>query len=61
MTTRLQTPADLVAIANAAHRQGDRRLLSAARRVLREQFGIRIVFDRRDKPAKAEAEAASDA
>ena len=53
---KLDTPADLVCIARAAYRQGDRQLLRDARRVLREKFGIKILFtqeETREEPADA--------
>jgi hypothetical protein len=40
----LEDPPSLLAIANAAHRVGDRDLERAARRLLREQFGIEVSF-----------------
>ena len=50
------SPAELVAIARAAHLVGDRSLKRAAVRELRTQFGIRITFERPasdTKPTKA--------
>ena len=41
----MQTPAYLVAIANAAHAIGDSALLSVTRKELRVRHGIRIAFD----------------
>ncbi len=40
----------LVAIARAAHQTGDRELERAARRLLRERFGIKITFRRPGNP-----------
>jgi hypothetical protein len=50
----LRSPAELVAIARAAHIVGDRDLERAARNELREAFGIEIRFPR---PARPKAEA----
>lgn len=39
-----KSPAELVAIAIAAHKTGDSELKTAALRKLREQFGIKLSF-----------------
>ena len=39
-----KSPAELVAIATAAHKTGDTDLKAAALRKLREQFGIKLSF-----------------
>jgi len=41
-------PAELVAIARAAHIAGDRDLEKVAKRELRNRFGIEIKFTRKD-------------
>jgi hypothetical protein len=41
---RFTSPAELTAVAVAAHKAGDVRLERAAKRELREQFGMRISF-----------------
>ena len=43
---KTQTPAALVSVARAAHRTNDRELERAAKRLLLEQYGIRISFQR---------------
>ena len=53
---RLTSPANLVAIAHAAHRIGDRSLLASSRRVLRTQFGIEIRFAEPTQPRDPEPE-----
>jgi hypothetical protein len=45
---RIGSPADLVAVAKAAHVTGDRDLERAARRLLLEQHGIELIFRRPD-------------
>ncbi len=51
---RFTSPADLVAIARAAHRVGDRALLASARRVLRSRFGIVLRFTEPDDEQERE-------
>ncbi|MEI8373689.1 MAG: hypothetical protein WCJ35_12750 [Planctomycetota bacterium] len=43
---KTQTPAALVSVARAAHRINDRELERAAKKLLLEEFGIRIIFQR---------------
>lgn len=42
-----KSPAELVAIANAAHRIGDRELERTAKRELKDRFDIEIRFGRK--------------
>ena len=39
-----KSPAELVAVAIAAHKTGDTELKTAALRKLREQFGVKLTF-----------------
>ena len=48
---RMRSPADLVAIARAAHLVGDQELECSARQMLREQFGIGLTFHQDRKEA----------
>ena len=43
---KTQSPAALVSVARAAHRTNDRELERAAKRLLLEGYGIRIIFQR---------------
>ena len=53
MIDKTQSPAALVSVARAAHRTNDRDLERAAKRLLLEEYGIRIIFQR-DRPVTAE-------
>lgn len=44
-----KSPAELVAIANAAHRIGDKQLEQSAKRELKSRFDIEIKFGRKVK------------
>jgi hypothetical protein len=57
MIDKTQSPAALVSVARAAHRTGDRELERAAKRLLLEQYSIRIVFQRAQAAAEDEAQA----
>jgi hypothetical protein len=50
-------PAALVSVARAAHRTGDRDLERAARRLLLDEYGIRISFSRGTQASTTEREA----
>lgn len=47
---KLDGPSELVAIAYACHRCGDRRMERSAKRILRDRFGITIRFEKRLQP-----------
>ncbi len=51
---RKEGPAALVSVARAAHRTGDRDLERAARRLLLDDYGIRISFTRGTDTGTAE-------
>lgn len=48
----VSNPAALVAIAKAAHENGDRELERSAKRLLLEQHGIGLTFRRVGKPSQ---------
>lgn len=48
------SPAELVAIATAAHKTGDTELKNAALRKLREQFGVKLTFGMPQKECEAD-------
>lgn len=48
-----KSPAELVAIATAAHKTGDTELKTAALRKLREQFGIKLTYGMPQKDCEA--------
>jgi hypothetical protein len=54
--SRFNSPAELVAIANAAHIAGDAPLERAAKRELLEHFDIRLSFGRERRTAAADIE-----
>jgi hypothetical protein len=48
----LSDPPALLAIARAAHQTGDRRLERAARKLLRDRYGIEVSFRRSIDPER---------